>query len=58
MDAMIADLVAAYQLTVGPDALGRETWTLTPIGAQLAAQMAMGHQDDAAALQDASLDAA
>jgi hypothetical protein len=58
MDAMIAELVEAGLLTVGTDAEGRETWTLTTMGAQVATQMAMGHEDDAAALLDALLDAA
>jgi hypothetical protein len=57
-DAMIAELVEAALLTVGTDAQGRETWTLTPKGAQVATQMAMGHEDDAAALLDALLEAA
>jgi hypothetical protein len=45
-------MVAAGLLTVGTDAEGRETWTLTAMGAQFATQMAMGHQDDAVTLLD------
>jgi hypothetical protein len=52
IDGMIAEMVAAGLLTVGFDAEGGETWALTPKGAQVATQMAMGHEDDAAALLD------
>ena len=44
-------------LTIGVDAKGRKTWALTPMGEQVANQMAMGAEDDAAALLDALLDA-
>jgi hypothetical protein len=50
MDAIVAELVAASLLTVGTDAQGRETWTLTPMGAQVANQMAMSSEDDAFAM--------
>ena len=36
---------------------GKPALQLTPKGAQVATQMAMGHEDDAAALLDALLDA-
>jgi hypothetical protein len=39
---MIAEMVEAGLLTVGTDAQGRETWALTPKGARVATQMAMG----------------
>ena len=58
MDAMIAEMVAAGLLTVGIDAQGRETWALTPKGAQVATQMAMSSEDDALAMFNALLDAA
>jgi hypothetical protein len=58
MDALIAEMVVAGLLTVGTDAEGRETWTLTPMGARAARQMAMSSQDDAFAMLDALLDAA
>ena len=58
MDALIAEMVAADLLTVGTDAEGRETWALTPKGAQVATQMAMSSEDDALAMFDALLDAA
>jgi hypothetical protein len=41
MDALIAELAAAGLLTIGTDAEGQETWTLTPEGAQVARHMAM-----------------
>ena len=56
MDAMVAEMVQAGLLTVGTDAAGRETWTLTPQGAQVATQMAISSEDDAFALLDALLD--
>ena len=58
MDAMISELVAAGLLTVGTDAEGRETWALTPRGAQVATQMAMSSEEDAFAMFNALLDAA
>ena len=58
MDAMIAEMVQADLLTVGTDAQGRETWALTPKGAQVATQMAMSSEDDALAMFDALLHAA
>jgi hypothetical protein len=56
--AIVAEVEAAGLLTVGTDAQGRETWMLTPKGAQVATQMAMSHEDDAAAMLGALLDAA
>ena len=49
---------AAGLVTVGTDAEGQETWMLTPTGEQIALQMSMSSEDDAAALLDALLDAA
>ena len=57
MDAFIAEMVVAGLLTVGTDAEGRETWALTPKGAQVATQMAMSSEDDALAMFNALLDA-
>jgi hypothetical protein len=56
VDAIVAEMVAAGLVTVGTDAEGRETWTLTPQGAQVATQMAISSEDDAFALLDALLD--
>ena len=55
---MIAEMVAAGLLTVGTDAEGRETWALTPKGAQVARQMAMSSEDAALAMFNGLLDAA
>ena len=44
-------------LTIGTDAEGRETWTLTPTGEQVANQIAMSAEDDGVALLTALLDA-
>jgi hypothetical protein len=38
MDVIVHGLEAAGLLTIGFDAEGRETWTLTPKGAQVAAE--------------------
>ena len=35
-------LIEAGRLTIGPDDVGTETFTLTPAGAQVARQLAMG----------------
>jgi hypothetical protein len=50
--------VAARLLTGGHDIDGREAWTLTPTGVQVATQMAMSNEEDAFAMFDALLDAA
>jgi len=42
MDAIVAEPEAAGLLAIGVDAEGRETWALTPMGAQVANQMEMG----------------
>jgi hypothetical protein len=42
---LAAELVTAGLLTIGTDAQGRETWTLTPGGAQVARQMASSEAD-------------
>jgi hypothetical protein len=54
-DAIVAELVAAGYVTIGTDADGAETWTLTPQGEQVALQMSMSSEDDAAALMEALL---
>ena len=51
-------MVEAGLLTVGTDAEGREMWTLSPKGAQIATQMAMSSEDDALAMFNALLHAA
>jgi hypothetical protein len=48
----------AIVVTVGTDAEVRRTWALTPIGAQVANQMAMSSEDDALAMFNALLHAA
>jgi hypothetical protein len=53
MDALIAELAAAGLLTIGTDAEGQETWTLTPEGAQGARQLAMGDEATFNAILDA-----
>jgi hypothetical protein len=53
LDTIVAELEAAGLLTVGFDADGKETWTLTPKGVQVARQLAMGDE----ATTDAILDA-
>ena len=58
MDAIVAELAAAGLLTIGHDAEGRETWTLTPAGEQVANQIAMSTEDDGVALLTALLDVA
>ena len=58
MDALVAELRDAGILTIGRDASGAETWTLTPMGASLARQLAMSSEDDAFELLNALLDAA
>ena len=52
-DALIAELEAAGLLTIGTDAEGMETWTLTPQGAQVANQLAMGDEATFNAILDA-----
>ena len=42
MDGIVAELRDAGLLTIGFDADGTETWTLTPAGEQVARQLAMG----------------
>jgi len=58
VSAIVADPEAAGLLTVGFDAQGGETWTLTAKGAQVATQMAMSSEDDDLAMFTALLDAA
>jgi hypothetical protein len=56
-DALIAEIERAGLVTIGTDAEGHETWTLTPQGAQVGRQMAMSAEDDALDLLTALLDA-
>ncbi len=56
VDQIVAELVAAGLVSVGRDRDGQETWALTALGEQVARQMAMSGEDDAAALLDALLD--
>jgi hypothetical protein len=48
LDAIVAELEAAGLVTVGTDAEGNETWTLTATGEQIALQMSMSSEDGAA----------
>ena len=47
MTAIVAELRDAGLLTIGTDAEGRETWTLTATGVQVARKMAMSSEDGA-----------
>jgi hypothetical protein len=49
----VAELEAAGLLTIGTDADGRETWTLTPPGVQVARQLALGDEATFNAILDA-----
>jgi hypothetical protein len=49
-DAVVEELQRVGFVTIGLDAEGDETWTLTPTGEQIALQMSMSSEDDAAAL--------
>ena len=51
------ELEAAGLVTTGVDAEGNETWSLTPVGKQVANQMAMSAEDDAAGMLNALPDA-
>jgi hypothetical protein len=53
-DAIVEELQRAGFVTIGTDAEGEETWTLTPTGEQIALQLSMSSEDDAAALLEAS----
>jgi hypothetical protein len=55
-DAIVEELQRAGFVTIGTDADGNETWRLTPTGEQIALQMSMGSEDDAAALLEALLE--
>jgi len=55
VNAIVAGLVQAGLLTVGTDADGRETRTLTEQGEQVANQIAMSAEDDGVALLTALL---
>jgi len=56
--AIVEELQRAGFVTIGTGAEGNETWTPTATGGQIALQMAMGSEDDAAALLGAMLEAA
>jgi hypothetical protein len=58
MDVLVAELRDAGLLTIGHDAGGAETWTLTPAGAQVATQTGMSAVDDALGLLTSLLDVA
>ena len=55
LDAIVA-MLASAGLLIETTEDGRPALQLTPKGAEVATQMAMGHEDDAAALLDAMLD--
>jgi hypothetical protein len=57
MDAIVEELQRAGFVVIGTDAEGEETWTLTPAGEQIALQLSMSSEDDAAALLEALLEA-
>ena len=57
MTAIRHGQLTAGLVTIGTDAEGHETWTLTPKGAQVGRLLAMSAEDGAAVL-DALLDAA
>lgn len=50
VDAIVAELERAGLVTIGRDAEGRETWTLTAKGAQIGRQLALNEEAGAAAL--------
>jgi hypothetical protein len=52
--AVVEELQRAGFVTIGTDADGDETWTLTPAGEQIALQLSMSSEDDAAALLEAA----
>ena len=54
---LVAELRDAGLLTIGTDAEGHETWTLTSEGAQVARRRAMSNEEDALELIGALLDA-
>jgi hypothetical protein len=56
MDDIVAQLREAGLPTIATDAKGRETWTLTDLGARLAQQMAFSGEQDALELMGALLD--
>jgi len=56
-DAIVEELQRAGFVTIGTDADGDETWTLTPTGEQIGLQLSMSSEDDAAALLEALLGA-
>jgi len=54
VDAIVDELQRAGYVTIGIDADGNETWTLTPTGEQIALQLSMSSEDAAAALLEAA----
>jgi len=57
-DAIVEELQRAGFVTISTDVDGEETWRLTPTGEQIALQLSMSSEDDAAALLEGLLDAA
>jgi len=53
-NAIVEELQRAGFVTIGTDAEGEEPWTLTPTGEQVALQLSMSSEDDAAALLEAA----
>jgi len=53
-DAIVEELQRAGFVTIGTDAEGEETWTLTPTGEQIALQLSMSSEGDAAPLLEAA----
>jgi hypothetical protein len=56
--AVVEELQRAGFVTIDTDAKGNKTWTLTATGEQIALQLSMSSEDDAAVLLAALLDAA
>jgi hypothetical protein len=56
-DAVVEELQRAGFVTIGKDADGEETWALTATCEQVALQLSMSSEDDAAALLEALLEA-
>jgi len=56
-DAIVEELQRTGFVTIGTDAKSNETKTLTPTGEQIALQLSMSSEDDAAALLETLLEA-
>jgi hypothetical protein len=57
-DTIVEELQRAGFVMIDADAKGNKTWTLTPTGEQIALQLSMSSEDDAAALLEALLETA